>query len=101
MKQDKAHSEKIDAFTDALVGELTQATQAIEKEFLAAGGSSHLKNLKYVEREEDEELKEMFAAERKRLDELQERMGDKIDGEIDMDLHGNITIKNHEKTEGL
>ena len=49
--------------------------------------------MEYVEREEDEELKAMFQKERERLDKLSDRMYGKIDGEIDMDLHGNITIK--------
>lgn len=51
------------------------------------------KNLRYVEREEDPSLKEMFEKERDRLDKLSERMYGKVDGEIDMDLHGNITLK--------
>lgn len=46
----------------------------------------------------------MFEKERDRLDKLSERMYGKIDGEIDMDLHGNIAVKpaqaSGEKTDG-
>ena len=49
--------------------------------------------MKYVEREEDLELKAKSEAEKKKFDELSERMYGKVDGELDMDLHGNITFR--------
>lgn len=104
-KRDKRHSDAIDAFTDELVGELEKTTRALDDAFKAAGSGEHLRNLEYVEREEDEELKAMYLKEKERVDKLAEEMGDKIDGELNMDLHGNITFKGKEpepeKEEGI
>lgn len=38
----------------------------------------------------------MYLKEKNRVDKLAEEMGDKIDGELNMDLHGNITFKGKE-----
>ena len=47
----------------------------------------------------------MYLKEKNRVDKLAEEMGDKIDGELNMDLHGNITFKGKEpkseKEEGI
>lgn len=96
MEQDKKHSEAIDAFTEELVGELAKSTKALDQAFKQAGGGAHLRDLEYCEREDDEELKAMYEKERKRVERLTEEMGDRIDGEINMDLHGNITFKEPE-----
>ena len=78
--KDKVNLEAIDSFTDALIEPLKEATKNLDDAFEAAGGNQRFSKLDYVEREEDEELKEMFDKERKRLDELQDRMYGKIDG---------------------
>ena len=49
--------------------------------------------MEYVVREEDPTLKEMYDKEQKRFFELSERLYGQIDGEIDMDLHGNISFR--------
>ena len=51
------------------------------------------KNLKYVEREEDIELKQAYEVEQEKLDNLSSRLAGKIDGEINLDLHGNLTFR--------
>lgn len=38
----------------------------------------------------------MYEKEKLRVEKLTEEMGDKIDGELNMDLHGNITFKKQE-----
>jgi hypothetical protein len=65
----------------------------IDQAYKESGKAEQFKSLQYVEREEDAGLKQMFEQERERLDKLSERMYGKVDGEIDMDLHGNITVK--------
>jgi hypothetical protein len=48
---------------------------------------------KYVEREEDPELRRLYEQEQQRFQQMQETLKGKIDGEIDMDMHGNVTFK--------
>ena len=67
VERDKKHGEAIDAFTEELVGELAKTTKALDQAFKAAGGGEHLRNLEYVEREEDEELKAMYEKEKERV----------------------------------
>lgn len=61
--------------------------------FNDSGYADTFKNLKYVDREEDLELKAQSEAEKKKFDELSQRMYGQVDGELDMDLHGNITFR--------
>ena len=42
-------------------------------------------------------MKELFLNEKNNLSKLSEKLYGKIDGEIDMDLHGNISIKSNKK----
>lgn len=98
IEKDKLNLEAIDSFTDALIEPLKEATRNLDDAFEAAGGSERFRKLEYVTREEDQELKAMFEKERARLDALQDRMYDKIDGEIDLDLHGNISVKDAKKS---
>ena len=51
------------------------------------------KNIKYVEREEDPELKKMYDDEVHRVRNLQNELGHKVDGEISIDIEGNVEIK--------
>jgi hypothetical protein len=39
------------------------------------------------------EIKSLYEEEQKKFLKMQETLGDKIDGEIDMDLHGNFTFR--------
>ena len=93
LAKDKVNLDAIDKFTETLIEPLKEATKNLDAAFEAAGGSSRFRKIDYVEREEDEELKAMFEKERARLDKLQDRMYGKIDGEIDLDLHGNIQVR--------
>lgn len=68
-------------------------TKEFDKIYKDSGYSEMFSKLEYVEREEDPELKTLFTKERERIDKLSETLYGKIDGEIDMDLHGNITFR--------
>lgn len=60
------------------------------------------KKIRYVEREEDPEMKMAFEEEKARYENLHETLKDQIDGQIDLDMHGNVTIReyNKEKEDG-
>lgn len=53
------------------------------------------KKRKYIDREEDPQIKKMFEEEQKRFESLHEQLKGKVDGEIDMDMHGNVTVRQH------
>lgn len=90
MARDSKHKEKIDQFTDEVVKAL-EGQKAFDKEYEKSGKSEQFRNIEYVEREEDPEIKEIFEKENRRFQNLAKDLYGKIDGELDMDLHGNIT----------
>jgi len=92
IEKDKAHKQKIEEFTSEIVKAM-EGTKAFDKEYQQSGYSEQFKNLKYVEREEDPELKELYMKEQAKFRQMSEEMKGKIDGELDMDLHGNITFR--------
>ena len=47
----------------------------------------------YVDREEDFELKALYEAEEKRFNAMVEKHYDNIEGEIDLDAHGNLKFR--------
>jgi hypothetical protein len=51
------------------------------------------RKVKYVDREEDPELKKAYEEEQARFMQMHEKLAGKIDGEIVMDMHGNVSIK--------
>ena len=55
--------------------------------------ADRFKNVKYADREEDAELRQAYEAEQEKLDGLSGRLAGKIDGEINLDLHGNLTFR--------
>ena len=55
------------------------------------------KKIRYVEREEDPEMKKAFEEEKHRYENLHETLKDQIDGQIDLDMHGNVTIREYKK----
>lgn len=56
------------------------------------GHASHFKNLKYVDREEDPELKQKYEQAQASLHNLHKTLEDQVDGEINVDLHGNVEM---------
>ena len=48
------------------------------------------REIKYVERVEDPEIKKAYEEERERFEKMHETMSGQIDGEIDLDMHGNV-----------
>jgi hypothetical protein len=57
---------------------------------LAAEQDERRKEIKYVERVEDPEIKKAYEDERERFEKMHETMSGQIDGEIDLDMHGNV-----------
>ena len=55
--------------------------------------ADRFKNVKYADREEDADLKQAYEAKQEKLDGLSGRLAGKIDGEINLDLHGNLTFR--------
>jgi len=92
IERDKKHKDKIDLYTNELVKAM-EGTKQFDEEYKKTGHSDQFKDLKYVEREEDLELKAMFDSEQDKFNKLSENMEGKVDGELDMDLHGNITFR--------
>lgn len=72
--------------------EILKEVDEANKEFLAYQ-KEHLSKIKYIDREEDPELKKMFEEEQKKFEDLQTKLAGKIDGEIDMDMHGNVVFR--------
>lgn len=58
-----------------------------------SGIADHFKKIEYVEREENLEMKEIYDQEQIKFHQISEKMKGKVDGEINMDLHGNMDIK--------
>ena len=73
---------------DALEGQ-----KEFDKIYEQSGYKKQFEKLEYCEREEDEELKALFEKEKERFNTLTESLHGDIDGEIDMDLHGNISFR--------
>uniref|UniRef100_A0A7S3HUF3 Uncharacterized protein n=1 Tax=Favella ehrenbergii TaxID=182087 RepID=A0A7S3HUF3_9SPIT len=57
-----------------------------------SGHTERFKNIKYVDREEDPELKAMFEKKTAQLANLGKDLAGKVDGEINIDLHGNLEV---------
>lgn len=107
LAKDKARFEALDAQTAELVKQMEVLKQVDEmNREVIARQQEELRKRRYVEREEDPEIKRLYEQEQERFLKMQETLGDKIDGEIDMDLHGNFTFrpakgKEEVKTEGI
>lgn len=64
-----------------------------ERYYKEAKIADRFKDIKYVSREEDPELKQEYESRQEKLDNLSESLVGKIDGEIDLDLHGNLSFR--------
>ena len=51
------------------------------------------KNRKWVDREEDLELKQKYEQQKQRVSNLHEELAGKIEGQINLDFHGNISFQ--------
>ena len=78
-----------DEITAELVKQMA-VMKEIDKVYEASGYSQQFKNIQYVEREEDPELRAQYEKNLKKQSEFSSIMKDKTDGEISIDLHGNI-----------
>ena len=94
LKRDQARLKEIGEQTDDLVKqmEVLKKIDEMNKEVIAVQ-KEQAKQRKYISREEDLEIKSLYEEEQKKFLKMQETLGDKIDGEIDMDLHGNFTFR--------
>ncbi len=94
LKRDQARLKEIGEQTDDLVKqmEVLKKIDEMNKDVIAVQ-KEQAKQRKYISREEDLEIKSLYEEEQKKFLKMQETLGDKIDGEIDMDLHGNFTFR--------
>ena len=78
-----------DQMTDELLKsmEILKEVDRLHKE---SGIAEQFKKIQYVERVEDLELKEAFEREQAKFNSFSESLKGKVDGEISIDLHGNI-----------
>eukprot|EP00347_Sterkiella_histriomuscorum_P022422 403338547 len=93
IEKDKQKYASLDSQTEELMKGL-QSLKRLEQMNPIDGQEERFKNIKYVEREEDLELKKLYEEEIKQLQSMSKNLAGKIDGEIDMDLHGNVTFRN-------
>ena len=56
-------------------------------------GADRFKNIEYVDRVEDNEIKQKFEEQLAAVEGMQDKFKDKLDGEMSMDLHGNLEVK--------
>lgn len=77
--------------TDLLLKQL-ENIKKIEQLAKETGHAEHFKKIRYVEREEDLELKSLFEQEQSKLRNLDKTLEGKIDGEINVDVHGNVEL---------
>lgn len=89
---DKKHREGIDSFASEVVDAL-EGQKEFDKIYEQSKYKEQFDKLEYCKREEDQELKALFEKEKERFNELTESLHGDIDGEIDMDLHGNISFR--------
>jgi len=78
-----------DKITEELVEQM-KVFKEIDVMHEKSGKAEMFKNIKYVEREVDEEIKAGFDREAERFAEMSSKLKNKVDGEISIDLHGNI-----------
>lgn len=98
LDKDKKAVEAMDKQTEELIKQMEVLKKVdefnkdrIEEQKLQA------KKVKYIDREEDLELKKMYEEEQKRFESLSKELAGKVEGEIDMDMHGNIQVKHSPK----
>lgn len=62
----------------------------LDREYEKSGAADHFRKIKFVEREEDEELKALNLENERKFAKFDQDLKGKVDGEISIDLHGNI-----------
>ena len=92
LAKDQKQLTSVDEFTAEMVKAL-DVSKEIDKAYEESGYREQFQKIEYCEREEDPVLKKMYEEEQVRFGSLSERMHGKVDGELDMDLHGNITFR--------
>ena len=88
--KDKKDSETYDLMTEELIKSM-EILKEVDRLHQESGISEQFKKIKYVEREEDLELKEAYERDQAKFNAFSESLKGKVDGEISIDLHGNIT----------
>jgi len=89
--KDKQALESYEQDTQQLLKQL-ENMKNIDKLAKDSGHADRFKNIKYVEREEDPELKAMFEKKTSEIANLGKDLEGKVDGEIHIDLHGNLEV---------
>ncbi|CDW79905.1 UNKNOWN [Stylonychia lemnae] len=99
LKKDRERLKQIQKETEDIVKGL-EAFKVLEESQIGSTYNDRFKNVKYIEREEDLELKKMYEDEQERFNKLAEELKDKIEGEIDMDMHGNVQFRSYKQNAG-
>ncbi len=87
--KDKKESGFYDLMTDELIKSM-EILKEVDRLHQESGIAEQFKKIQYVEREEDLELKAAYEAEQAKFNSLSQSLKGKVDGEISIDLHGNI-----------
>ena len=75
--------------TDELIKSM-EVLKEVDRLHQASGIAEQFKKIQYVEREDNLELKKAFEDEQIKFNEFSKSLKGKVDGEISIDLHGNI-----------
>lgn len=97
--KDKEKSQQLDSVTQSLIKNL-EGMKQVDRAYEESGYRQNFERIQYVEREEDPELKAMFNKEVQEVRDMSESLKSKVDGIIDMDLHGNMKVHSTPK-EGI
>jgi hypothetical protein len=87
---------------DGVVDEISKGLEGwkeIDRLREESGISEHFKEIKYADREEDEEMKQIYDEEQQKFGDIPSKLEGRVDGEITMDLHGNMDISHTKKKE--
>ena len=90
-EQDKEKSQNLDAFTEEIVKGLENIKQ-VDKFYAESDYKERFKSIKYFEREEDQELKELYFQDQQSIKNMRDNLFHKVDGVIDIDMHGQVKI---------
>lgn len=98
-RQEQIHKDKqrfsaIDKHTDELIKslEVLKKIDVLNKDLIDEQNEKR-KQIRYVERVEDLEMKKAYEEEQERFEKMHESLKGQIDGEIDLDMHGNVQIR--------
>ena len=70
-----------------------EAIKEVDKFYAASDYKERFKSIKYVDREDDPELRQLYEQDQQAIQTISQNLKGKVDGVIEMDLHGNMSIQ--------